>query len=153
MKLEEFRETLDAKGADLSAWPEGERRAAETLLAASAEARQALQQALALDALLSETLAPAAAPAGLRDAILAEVAANPRAADDRSFRLGGLRWFWRAGLGTACAMGLAGFLLGFTGAIQPPGAATDDVNIVSLVYGPSAGAPSAGGSAPGGPRP
>ena len=68
MTLDQFLERLDAKGPALADWPEAERRAAETLLAVSSQAREALEAARSLDALLAEAFAPEPAPARLRDA-------------------------------------------------------------------------------------
>ena len=51
-----FARRLDARGPALNRWPEGERRAAEALLAASAEARALHRRALVLDAALRRGL-------------------------------------------------------------------------------------------------
>ena len=137
MTLDQFLERLDAKGPVLADWPEAERRAVETLLAGSSQARAALEAALALDALLAETLAPEPAPARLRDAVAALPAAHPRPAKTAQGWSTGLQRFWQAGLAASLAAGLAGFLLGFTGLVEAPGLAPPEADLSSLVYGVS----------------
>lgn len=61
MTLARFERLLDAHGADLARWPQGQRAAAERLLAADPGATAALAQARALDALMARE--PAAADA------------------------------------------------------------------------------------------
>ena len=133
MKLDRFEELLEAKGADLATWPERDRRAAEALLAASAEARAALAQARALDDLLTAALAPAAAGEALREAIFDQPVAHPREAA-RRFDFG-FRAFWQAGLGMTLAAGLAGFALGITGLVERPGPPPEEADIAGLIYG------------------
>ena len=133
MTPDRFEELLEAKGADLAAWPEAERRAAERLLADSAEARAALAQARSLDDLLAGALAPEAAGPDLRDAILALPVAHPREAARRPGF--GFRAVWQAGLGMALAAGLAGFALGITGLVERPGPPPQEADIAGLVYG------------------
>ena len=133
MKQDRFEELLEAKGADLATWPEGERRAAERLLADSAEARDALARARALDDLLGEAFAPEPAGQALRDAILALPVAHPREVARRPGL--GFRAFWQAGLGMALAAGLAGFALGITGLVEGPGPEAAEADFVGLVYG------------------
>ncbi len=133
MKQQRFEELLEAKGADLATWPERDRRAAEALLAVSAEARAALAQARALDDLLAASLAPAPAGEGLREAILAQPVAHPREAA-RRFDFG-FRAFWQVGLGMALAAGLAGFALGITGLVEGPESAAAEADIAGLIYG------------------
>ncbi len=133
MKPDRFEELLEAKGADLATWPEAERRAAEGLLADSAEARAALAQARSLDDLLAGALAPEPAGPELRDAILALPLAHPRRATGGPAL--GFRTFWQAGLGMALAAGLAGFALGITGLVERPGPPTEEADIAGLVYG------------------
>ncbi len=133
MKPERFEELLEAKGADLATWPERERRAAEALLAASAEARAALARARALDDLLAASLAPAPAGEALRESILAQPVAHPREAA-RRFDFG-FRAFWQAGLGMTLAAGLAGFALGITGLVESPETAAEEADIAGLIYG------------------
>ena len=53
LALERLDELLSAYGADEAGWPAGERQAARELIAASAEARRLLEDARALDTLLS----------------------------------------------------------------------------------------------------
>lgn len=137
MTLDQFLESLDAKGPVLADWPEAERRAAEALLAESSQARTALEAARSLDALLSETLAAEPAPARLREAVAALPAVHPRPAPEPRGWGVGLRGFWRAGLAASLAAGLAGFLLGFTGLVEAPGLAPPEADLSSLVYGVS----------------
>ena len=133
MTPDRFEELLEAKGSDLATWPEDERRAAERLLADSAEARAALAQARRLDDLLAGALAPEAAGPELRDAILALPVAHPREAARRPGF--GFRAVWQAGLGMALAAGLAGFALGITGLVEGPGPEAAEADFVGLVYG------------------
>lgn len=137
MTLDQFLERLDAKGPLLADWPETERRAAEALLAESRQARGALEAARSLDALLAETLAPAPAPARLREAVAVLPAVHPRPAKAVRGWAFGLHAFWRAGLAASLAAGLAGFLLGFTGLVEAPGLAPPEADLSSLVYGVS----------------
>lgn len=74
--LERFAAIVDAYGASPPRWPLDERRAAEALLAASADARSLLAEARKLDGLLAA--APVEAPSGALVARL--MAARPRAA-------------------------------------------------------------------------
>lgn len=76
MTLERLSEIVGAYGASPMRWPAAERRAAETLLAASAEARVLVEDAGRFDSLLD--MAPVEAPS----AALAErlLAARPRPA-------------------------------------------------------------------------
>lgn len=60
--LERFTAIVDAYGASPARWPSGERRAAEALLAVSADARALLAEACALDGMLAA--APVEAPSG-----------------------------------------------------------------------------------------
>lgn len=69
MTIEEFEDLVDRLGEDLSAWPEGVRKAGELLLKNSAEAREIVQEA----GLMRRAFAPgraARAPAGLADSIV-----------------------------------------------------------------------------------
>jgi hypothetical protein len=92
MKLDEFRDRLDAHGADLSAWPEAERAAAERLLAGDPAARVALHDAQQLDRLIARSLS-----AGSTDAAAGRVLAalaRPLPPQRRSL----LSWAWPAAL-------------------------------------------------------
>jgi hypothetical protein len=71
MKLDEFRDRLDAHGADLSAWPEAQRMAAERLVASDPAARTAFLEAEQLDHLIARSL-----QAGSPDAAAARVLAT-----------------------------------------------------------------------------
>lgn len=52
MKLDEFRDRLDAQGADLTAWADAQRVSAERLLASEPAARRLLSEAQQLDRLI-----------------------------------------------------------------------------------------------------
>ena len=56
MKLDEFRGRLDALGADLSAWPDAQRMAAQRLVADDPAARELLRDAQQLDGLIARSL-------------------------------------------------------------------------------------------------
>lgn len=137
MKLEEFQDLLDAKGPDPARWPWLRRRAAQRLLARSADARELYDAARAADALIAEALRPAPLSPALRQRLDAIPLAHPRRAAEVRRLLPSFRAIWYAGAATAMASVLAGFLVGAT---VPVGAdATDTINLASLVYGPSPG--------------
>ncbi|MDJ0943168.1 MAG: hypothetical protein QNJ30_06880 [Kiloniellales bacterium] len=139
MKRDRFEDLLEAKGSDLANWPERDRVAAESLLAASPEARAALARARALDDLLGAALAPEPAGQDLRKAILALPVGHPRQAAARP--VFGFRAFWQTGLGLALAAGVAGFALGITGLVEGPGSPLEETDIAALVYGMSVQGP------------
>lgn len=102
---------IDAYGADLRRWPEGEREAARALLAADAEARERLAEAADLDAVLDAAPRPSVSIA-LRDRVLASAATaglKPR----RRFHMGRLLWWSGAGWAAAACAGVA-FGVGLT---------------------------------------
>ncbi len=76
MNLERFAILIDAYGSDAGRWPAAERRAAQALLASSAEAQQMMQEAASFDALLRAPaeIEPSAA---LKARVLARVAPRP----------------------------------------------------------------------------
>ena len=76
MTVTEFRRLIDTFGTDRMRWPEHQLRAAEALLADSAEARAALDRATELDArLLAQPIAvPTARRAQVVDAAVARIA-------------------------------------------------------------------------------
>lgn len=76
--LQRLREMLEAYGASAARWPESERLAAEALIAASAEARALMADAVRLDHLLD--LAPVDEPSSALVSRL--MAARPRASED-----------------------------------------------------------------------
>ncbi len=78
MTLERFQEALDTYGGDLSRWPEGLARDAETLLSQEPEARALLRQAELLDAALEPDEMPRVDP-GLTDRIMRRVAEHEAA--------------------------------------------------------------------------
>lgn len=71
MDVAEFKDLLDRRGDDVTAWPAAEREQADLLLSNSEQARQALAEAR----LLREALrsAPVRAPAGLVDRIMTKI--------------------------------------------------------------------------------
>jgi len=137
MTLEEFETLLDARGPDIGTWPRRKQRAAERLLARSAEVRAPLDAARALDTDIADLLQPAAIGADLRarlDAIALNHPHRPAAPRDG---LPPLRRWWYAGAATAMASVVAGFVVGAT--IPPASETPDEINLAGLVYGPSNG--------------
>jgi hypothetical protein len=136
MTLDQFHYLLDAKGADLAAWPWLKRRAAARLLARSADARAAQAAARTADALIAEALRPTPLDPALRERLKGIPLAHPRLAALPRRAAAGFRAFWYAGAATAMASVLAGFLVGATLPVDP--AAADPINLAGLAYGPSA---------------
>jgi hypothetical protein len=66
----DFQDQIDRFGEDLNAWPRDKRRSAQALLRQSEHARQIIDRARQLRALLS--VSAVEAPAGLRDRIMVE---------------------------------------------------------------------------------
>jgi hypothetical protein len=126
MELRDFRRRLETHGAGLARWPEGEAGAARALLAASAEARGLLAEALRLDAALDATPGGAASPpdpealARMRAAVAARVARMPAPALQPVEAGGRLRAWFRpllpAGCGALAMLTLCAVWL----AISPP---------------------------------
>lgn len=123
MKPARLQEILDAYGADPRRWPSVERADAEALLAHSAEARRARDEAFRLDRVLACVPAPEAPPF---DPVFlaARVMANaqrtsPGVVFDALLGAAGLRR--RAVAGFALAATVAGFVIGF-------GFSSDSVN-------------------------
>ena len=84
MDIAEFEDLIDRLGDDPSRWPDDQRRAAEHLLAASAEARSLLGEAKAVREALAAP--PVRAPAGLADRIVAaarQAPADPQTSPDQ----------------------------------------------------------------------
>src|SRR3546814_12762738 len=78
MNLERVADLIAAYGTNPQRWPATERQAAQSLLAASAEAQRLVQEALAFDALLSTSPLPAIEPsAALRSRIMAQIRPAP----------------------------------------------------------------------------
>lgn len=119
MNIERFQYLAEAFGGDLSRWPAGEQKAAAVLLCASPEARRAVEEAQALDALLSK--ATRDDDPGRVDRMAAAVAAklSDRPAAVAALIMPAPRW----AAGFLCVMALAGALTGAqTGrTVQPPG--------------------------------
>ena len=126
MRLGAFARRLDARGPTLERWPESERRAAEALLAASAEARVVHRQALAVNAALRRVLPEpdAAARDRLRAGVARRIARAPL--PDRPGPLPRLLALLRpaapAGWGALAAMACCALWLG----LSPPRAAPED---------------------------
>lgn len=77
MNLERFTTLIEAYGSDPRRWPDAERQAAQSLLAASAEAQQLMRQAASFDALLSVPPVEIEPGAALKARVLAQVAPRP----------------------------------------------------------------------------
>ncbi|HRJ61864.1 MAG TPA: hypothetical protein PKZ99_11870 [Azospirillaceae bacterium] len=108
MNIERFQYLAEAFGGDLSRWPAGEQKAAAALLRASPAARRALDEALALDALLNKATQdddPKRVDR-MAAAITARLSDRPRAPAPP--RLLAPRWI----AGFLCVMALAGALTG-----------------------------------------
>lgn len=138
MRLEEFEELLERKGADLAAWPSGRRRAALRLLGRSATAREAYDRARALDGWIGDAMRPVPASAGLK-ARLCRIPQNRPRENDRltiGVMLKARPWRGLCYAGSAAAMAslVAGVLVG---TMQPPAGPghAQMVDIASLVYG------------------
>ncbi len=102
---------IDAYGGDLRRWPEDEREAARALLALDAEARDRLEEAAELDAVLDASPRPAAS-ADLRDRVIASAASAGLKPRER-FHIGRLLWWSGAGWAAAACAGVV-FGIGLT---------------------------------------
>jgi hypothetical protein len=91
MNLDEFRDRLDSHGADLSAWPEVERTAAERFVASEPAARAALQGTEQLEHLIARSMTGSTDAAAGR--VLAALA-QPLPPQRRSL----MSWAWPAAL-------------------------------------------------------
>ncbi|MDB5609107.1 MAG: hypothetical protein JWP25_6007 [Bradyrhizobium sp.] len=84
MDISAFEDLIDRLGEDMSRWPDGERVAAEQLLASSGEARALREEARTLRQALAGP--PVRSPAGLADRIITAAskldAKAPRAEDE-----------------------------------------------------------------------
>ena len=126
MNLDTFLDHLDRHGPDIDVWPDGVRADAHALLAASAEAATAMDDArrlaVALAALPDQPAAPYLASC---------IAARAGAEKDPASRLG--QWFgntfWRPAVAAAIPLAL-GFVLGFS--YQQP-RETDDAILLETV--------------------
>lgn len=79
MNLERFAALIEAYGTDPRRWPAAERLAAQSLLAASAEAQRLVREAETFDALLAMPLPSIEPSAALRSRIMAQLPARPKA--------------------------------------------------------------------------
>lgn len=123
MLLERFRELMDAYGGDPRRWPPMDRAPAAALLAASAEARALLAEAVTLDRLL-DAAESVALPALDADRLI--VRATGAAQDRANFRpIGVMRpagqrlWLRAASLAAAT---IIGFVVGWTQLADTSGA-------------------------------
>lgn len=138
MRLEEFEELLERRGADPAAWPWGRRRAARQLLGRSAAARKAHDQARTLDSWIGDAVRPVPASAGLKAQLCRIPQNHPRGNDRLTIGLMLKTPPWRglcyAGLVAAMASLVAGVLVG---TMQPPAESghAQMMDIASLVYG------------------
>ena len=123
MSVARLAAILDAYGAAPRRWPAAEREAAETLLAASAEARALRDEAARLDRVLTASLAPVPSPA-LRAAIL-QAAPRLPSAEAAGFTES-LRGLWQTLLGT---------LTGELGGLRPAGAVLGLALLLGMIAG------------------
>lgn len=145
MKLKRFETLLDRHGADLGAWPPGEAAAARTLMAMSPEARRQFALADGVDAALHAT-GSRGASAELLQRVLATAHAAPQLAPPQRRGLGGwmrgwtadvnAEWRgWMAGLATATASMVLGFVLGVSGTVPFQSRSSDQVAVAELDEG------------------
>lgn len=133
MNIERFQYLAEAFGGDLSRWPADQQNAAAALLRTSPAARRALDEALALDALLNK--ATRDDDPGRVDRMAAAIAAKlsdrpaPGPAPVAALKIPAPRW----AAGFLCAMALAGVLTGAqTGTTVRPPAQTAAVSLADL---------------------
>jgi anti-sigma factor RsiW len=125
MTREEFESLLLAQGADLARWPAAERAAAEALLARDPAARDLLEEAARLDALIFGAVQSPAGGGALATRILARL--DDDAPRERVFGLGKLA-AW-AGSAAAAAL-VAGYFYG-----QSAGGADATRGLLAFVVG------------------
>ncbi len=130
MTLQRFQHLIDAYGTERERWPEEARAAMLELLAQSAEAREHVQRAAGLDALLDAV--PLTAPADLNaDALAARITRL-------SSRVVTAATGWRMSFGwpsfaTLAAAGVFGLMVGWTDLQMAQGNATDVVDLLSPI--------------------
>lgn len=125
MNIETFETAMARWGADLAAWPEDARRAAEALLEGSAETRALRAEMIEMEATLADAREAGTTPDRLMARVLADAASvsaarapvtesAPKASVGWRFRdaLRGLSPFWRAA-GTCAASALVGIFVGY----------------------------------------
>lgn len=126
MNLDTFLNHLDRHGPEIDGWPDDVRAGAHALLAASAEAATAMDDARRLTVALAGLPDRPAAPY-----LASRIAARARAETDPGSRLG--QWFgstfWRPAVAAAIPLAL-GFVLGFS--YQQP-LETDDAILLESV--------------------
>ncbi|ACI98391.1 hypothetical protein [Rhodospirillum centenum] len=125
-----FADLLDRLGPCLDTWPDRERDAALALLDSSEAARRDLEAATLLADILPDLPRVDASPS-LRSAVLALPLEHPRMVAPRGLAAWldsafAVPWRqWTAGLGSAVACGLVGFMLGYSGHAAIPGVTPD----------------------------
>jgi hypothetical protein len=147
MTLRRLQQRLDARGADLSRWPDAERHAAERLIAGDAAAAATLRRARDFDRLITAASMPGDGNAARVTATLARRPLPPQRR----------RWFswpvelldfefapaWPRVAALAC-VGLLGFVIGMSDLVAPIGSDTNPAEIVvagepgigSVLFGP-----------------
>lgn len=130
MTPERFQTLLDRRGITITAWPWHDRLAARRLLAKSADARNRLAKAQAMDAALGEWASCPVEPT-LRDRLAAIPDRHPVSIRPASAGHEPVRPLWWAGGALATASLLTGLVLGST--LFAP--AEDVVDIAGLAYG------------------
>jgi hypothetical protein len=138
MMVWRFRRLIEAYGADPARWPPPERAAALALLATSAQARAALEDARRLDALLAADRRPAP-DASLAESIIARAAAQPQerpARSDRRLEPGGwsLPRLWPQAAGLLAAA-LLGFAVGWANLLPSAFGGDETVDLSDYVAG------------------
>ena len=133
MTLRRLQQRLDVNGADLSRWPDAERRAAEQLIASEPAAAAALRRARDLDRLIAAAALPGDGNAAR---VTAALAARPLPPQRRRW----LAWpvelldfdfapAWPRVAALAC-VGLIGFMVGLTDLIAPIGTEPNPTEVV-----------------------
>jgi hypothetical protein len=135
MRLKNLQRLLDAKGADLDRWPDGERSAARRLLHTEPAAGAALRDARRLEAMLDQFVPPERQ--GAEDRVVAALAALPP--QKRAMRWSptlfttgdfGFAWPRVAALAT---IGALGFAVGIAD-VPLPGSLARDEDVSALVF-------------------
>lgn len=140
MTLDDFRNLVDAYGADPARWPGDRRTAAETLLAGSPNARATLAEARVLDRLLRAAAADDEADTARMERVvrMSVLKLPPHPGTARSGTAGAARTPhgraapWLRAVGLTCAA-LAGIVFG---SIDQP-ASTASLDITQIVFGPT----------------
>jgi len=129
MTIERLRTILSAYGANPARWPASERAKAEALIARSAEARDALVEARALDATLDRAITPVPYIDPVALAAAASASPQEKRKGGAARRLWWLEWSPLAGL---VAAGIVGLVIGLSGLTGHKGNAHASEATVSL---------------------